>query len=356
MINRGSTDAQFMERITVAANINSFSGYGIATIEIIRHLVMAGYDVNVRPIAKSEPFGSKIPPEISSRFVNRVQQEEWELFIHPPDQPPTPGKKVAYLTMWESTKLPPEYIENLNKADLIITPSAWNATCFNASGVTRPIRIVPLGIDPQIFYHRAPKPQDAKMCVFGTAGRMAHGGARKGINEVIDAFQRAFPETKDVRLKVKGFEDCPIADVVDPRIEISRKFMSNDELARWLASLTCFVSGAKGEGWGLLQHEALAVGRPVIAAKYGGLAEFMEGTSSYPVRFRLEDGGTYYKGCGLWAVPDDIDMIDKMRLVYQNREEARFKGFVGSVQVQILTWQNTVNELLRVFKEFGVVQ
>jgi glycosyltransferase involved in cell wall biosynthesis len=351
-----SSKERSMQRITVSANINTFSGYGIATIEIIKNLVMAGYDVNVRPLAQSEPFGSKIPVEIQSRFVNRVQQEEWEVMFHPPDHEPVQGKKIAYFTMWESTKLPPEYIANLNKADLVITPSTWNATCFNACGVTTPIRIVPLGIDPEIFYHRPLRPQDSQVCTFGTAGRMAHGGSRKGMNEVIDLFLKAFPDEEDVRLKVKGFEDCEFIDTTDPRVEISRKFMSNDELARWLASLTCFVSGAKGEGWGLLQHEAMAVGRPVIAAKYGGLAEFMECNNSYPVRFKLQPSGKYYKDCGLWAVPDDDHMIATMHQVYENRDDAVWRGFNGAQQVKYLNWQNTVDQLLEVFKEFGVVQ
>lgn len=345
-----------MQRITFLANINTFSGYGMASCEIIRGLVQAGYDVNVRAIAKSETFGASIPIEVSSRFVSRVQQEEWELLMHPPDFMPTPGKKTAFFTMWESSRLPEKSVEILKRASLIITPSHWNAACFSAAGIDVPIRVVPLGIDPDIFNY---KPQrNGDRCVFGTAGRMAHGGTRKGMNEVVELFKKAFPKGifNKVSLKVKGFSDCDLAVQDDPRIEITRAFLTDAQMANWLGSLTCFVSGAKGEGWGLLQHQAMACGRPVIATKYGGLAEFMDHSNSYPVRFRLNPADAYYKGAGVWAEPEDADMIAQMHRVCENPSEAIGRGFKGSQDVSRLTWKNCVTELVEVLKEFKILE
>lgn len=345
-----------MDRVTITSNINTFTGYGNVTTEIIKGLVAAGYDVNVRAIAKSEPFGSKIPVEISSRFVSRVQQEEWETLIHPPDFCPTPKKKTAYFTMWESSRLPPTSMALLKRASLIITPSAWNASCFSASGLDIPIRIVPLGIDPAIFNYQ---PIRTDRVVFGAAGRMAHGGARKGINEVIYAFQKAFPIKKypHVRLRVKAFEDCNVDSVSgDPRIDVIKKFLSSEELAKWLGTLTCFVSAAKGEGWGLLQHESMAMGRPVVTSIYGGLAEFMERSNSFHVRYRLNPGGTFYNGCGVWCEPDEDDLIATLRYVHDHPEEVVDKGMRASRSARRMTWANTVSELIRVYQEFGIVQ
>lgn len=340
-------------RITFTANINMFTGYGMASCEIIRGLVLAGYDVNVRAIAKTEQFGAKIPIEVSSRFVSRVQQEEWEILMHPPDFGPTPGKKTVYFTMWEASRLPAKSIEILKRASLIITPSHWNAACFSAAGIDVPIRVVPLGINESVFNYRPQ--QNTGTCVFGTAGRMAHGGTRKGMNETVEIFKEAFPDEKDVRLKVKGFTDCEIELGNDSRIEVIQKFLTDAAMAHWMASLTCFVSSAKGEGWGLLQHESMACGRPVIAAKYGGLAEFMSEENSYPVAFKLNPADFYYKDCGVWAEPDKASMIEKMRLVYRDKDAAIKKGFVAAQDVKQLTWTNTVKRLVEVLLEFGVV-
>lgn len=343
-----------MDRVTITANINTFSGYGMATVEIIRGLVAAGYDVNVRAIAKSEPFGSKIPVDISSRFVSRIQQEEWETLIHPPDFCPTPNKKTAFFTMWESSRLHQTSITLLKRASLVITPSAWNASCFSAAGLEIPIRIVPLGIDPHVFKFSTVRTDKV---VFGAAGRLAHGGARKGINEVIYAFGKAFPVKKypNVKLRVKAFEDCNIDEITDPRIDVIRKFLSATELANWLGTLTCFVSAAKGEGWGLLQHESMACGRPVISPIYGGLSEFMERSNSFPVRYRLNPGGTFYNGCGVWCEPDEDDLIRQMRYAHDHPQEVTEKGWLASKTARRLTWENTAKELIGVYQEFGIV-
>ena len=96
------------QRITVTANIGGHAGYHLLTNHVIIWMCREGYYVNVRPSAFSEDFGSKVPQEVKSRFVQRVQPEPWELIIHPPDHTPTPGKRTIFFTMWESTRLRPE--------------------------------------------------------------------------------------------------------------------------------------------------------------------------------------------------------------------------------------------------------
>lgn len=181
----------FTKSVVFRGPVNSYTGYGLHACQIISDLAGMGYTVRVRPTELEEKF-AKIPMGIKRRFVDSAQPEDWELMLHPPNFPPTPGKRTVYFTMWEASRLPSQWVEWLNEAECIIVPCQWNAVCFSASGVERPIRVIPLGVKSDIFRFREMTMEGP--CVFGTAGRMNGGGERKGLNEAIELFQAAFPK------------------------------------------------------------------------------------------------------------------------------------------------------------------
>lgn len=346
-----------MQRLTLTAPIVPYSSYGILAIRYARAIEhITGAYVSIRAISVSEAFGCNVPPDIRQRFVQGPQPEEWELLMHPPNSfCPTPGKKTAMLTMWEATRLPPYGVEFLNKADLVIVPTSWNASCFSACGVETEIRTMPLGVDPELFQWR-PYPAGLNdLVVFGAAGRMAHGGVRKGINEVIQAFQKAFPTAKDVRLHVKAFPDCPVTQVDDPRIVVTRAHLSDAQLASWLQNIHVFVSAARAEGWGLFQHEAMALGRAVMTVNFGGVREFFRPDLGYEVEYRLKPAKLAYEGCGHWAEPDEDSMIDQMRNVYLDRTGAIAKGARAAAHIAPLTWDNSGARLVAMLRECGAL-
>ncbi|MEX2380845.1 MAG: glycosyltransferase, partial [Opitutales bacterium] len=222
-----------------------------------------------------------------------------------------------------------------------------------ACGVERPIGIVPLGIDTGVF-----RPREMNMqgkCVFGAAGRIEGASERKGVNEVIFAFQQAFPNEEDVALHLKTFADCRIAELDDPRIKINREYLSAAEMADWFSRLTCFVSAARAEGWGMMQHQALAVGRPIISIRFAGVAEFFEPDAGYPLDFDLVPAADAFYGRGLWEKPDPRHMIHLMRTVYKNREEARKRGRKGALCASRFSAENAHEKLLNVMSEIGMI-
>lgn len=350
-----------MKRLTLVASIDNATGYGLHAIQIVRDIErLTGAHVAIRPINQKQLFGSQIPIDIRQRFVNGPQPEDWELVLSPPFFRPTPGKRTAYFTMWESTRLPPMGAQLLNLSEVVIVPSSWGASCFSASGVNKTMRIVPLGIDTDVFHFRAMQlatepAKEGMRAVFGTAGRMAHGGVRKGINEVIDLFLRAFPSEPDVLLRVKVHPDCPVTHLDDPRIEIKAAHLPHEQLADWFSALTAFVSGARGEGWGLFQHQAMATGRPVIAARYAALTEFVTEDNSFCVPFVLGLAEQAYAGCGHWAWPSDEGFIQAMRAVYREPHLAAEKGAQAAQDVAGLSWEASNRKLVEVLQEFGIL-
>jgi glycosyltransferase involved in cell wall biosynthesis len=331
--------------LVLRAPVNGYTGYGLHAIQIATDLGRMGCDVKVIPTQFDERF-TAVPDRICRQLQYQEGNGLWELLLHPPTLEPTSRKRTVYFTMWESTSLPARSVEFLNRAECVIVPCKWNAVNFAAAGVTRPVHIVPLGINTEVF--RFSRGRTTGPCIFGTGGRTAHGGVRKGVEAVIAAFLDAFRSETDVRLLLKIFPDCEIPSISDSRIIVLRAFLSERQLARWYRSITCFVSAARGEGWGLMQHQALATGRPLITVEYGGVKEYFQREFGYSVDYTLVPARDYYRDSGYWAEPIHESLVQHMRQVYRNRNEAAARGELAARAV--------AEALLRVLENVGMVR
>ena len=325
------------KRCVLRGNVDGYSSYSLHLFKVAEGLNALGRDIAVFPILM-DLGKAPIPRLIQESLVRKHQPELWEMVIHCPSYTPPGEKRIVYNTMWETTRLSKQGIMNLNQADLIVVPSEFNQTLFNAQGVKRPMVKVPMGIDDSVFHYKPQKRKD--VFVFGTAGRTMAGGCRKRIGMVVEAFVKAFPKrVKDVRLEVKCFPDDPELEIDDDRIAFQRVFWSKPQLADWYEHLDGFVSASSGEGWGLHQHEMMATGRPVIAVPFGGIAEFYDETVGYPVEYDLEASGKHYDNGGLWAMPRMSSLVDRMREVFNERRSE--KSIRASERGMKLNWDNS---------------
>ena len=254
-----------------------------------------------------------------------------------------PDANTIALTMWETDTLPLGAVAALNRCRMVIVPSRWGAGCFRANGVKVPVEVVPLGHDPEVC-HPAPVLIDGPV-VFGTAGALDAGGLRKNVQRMIDLFRRAFTSEQDVRLRVKITPTSPMVETHgDSRIEVVQRSLCPAELTGWYQSLTVFVNGSLGEGFGLHLLEAMACGRPLISTTFGGVSEFFDESVGYIVGHRLiEARNPIYSG--RWADPDDGEMIEQMRFVYRDRQEVARLGKAAAIQAGRFTWQETVRKV-----------
>lgn len=342
------------EALVIRGPVDTFSGFGQIIQTIAVGLSKRGIKTAVAPTMMGQAFQPDIPPLPSA----------YERLIVPRE---TPGQVIismhcglphlihggeVVMTMWESTRINPETCDALNKAGHLILPTTWGATSFNASGVDTPISIVPLGVDTRI-YKAKPFPKGKKF-IFGAAGRVAHGGIRKGIEEVIAAFQKAFAANdKDVELWIKCFDDCPIAVPTDDRIKLHRRFLQ--DLAGWYGDLHCFVTASRGEGWGLQPHQAMACARPVIAPRFSGLTAFFDDSVGWPVDFELKPAGGYYEGKGIWAEVNVNDLAEKMIYAKEHISECRQKGEEASYRAARLSNDNMIDKFEAVLRKVGVL-
>jgi hypothetical protein len=96
-----------------------------------------------------------------------------------------------------------------------------------------------------------------------------------------------------------------------------------------IAHCDCYVSLHRAEGFGLTVAEAMLLGKPVIATRYGGTLEFMNDANSYLVNWTpvpVGDGAYPYPAEGVWAEPDLDQAAALMRRVRSEPSEAHERG------------------------------
>ena len=252
-----------------------------------------------------------------------------------------------FFTMWESTRIGDLIIDKYNNNKALIVPNNWNKINFLNQGCTVPIHVVPLFIDTEIFNY-AP-PIDSDVFVFGTA----NDDPRKRLEQTIHCFLKAFPDKKDVKLKVKVNGSTKLK-YVDSRIEICDTNLTKHQLKNWYHSLNVFVSGVSAEGWGLMQHESMACGRPVVAACYAGLAEFMNKDNSFCLNYKEVPSEGFWKvPGGKWSQYDESNMIETMRYCYNNPNVVVQKGVLASQNTSLLTKNFFIDNIINLINIYN---
>jgi glycosyltransferase involved in cell wall biosynthesis len=351
-----STDPQ----VRLRGSLNILTGYGQHMIRTVEQFQKAGIrvivdysDLHEAPTMPMPPFMAAL---IGANPPKDLPPECWDLTIAPPDWRKggdVTDRPVARFTMWESTHIKREVVTDLNKAKLLILPSEWNQLVFSAAGVHTWSEKVKMGYDPRVFYKRPWI--DGAPFRFGTAGKLAHGGIRKGIEEACIAFHRAFPpKNKDVALEVKIFPDDDFnLSVKDKRIKVIRAEWSDVELSNWFASIQCYFTLSKSEGFGLMPLQAMAVGRPVVASPQGGHSEFWHSSCGWPVESELRpvSQAPYW---GLWWKPSIEHASEQLRSVVDQQDLAWTRGDIASDWAQQFTWDVYGERLLSVLRSHGL--
>jgi Glycosyl transferases group 1 len=165
--------------------------------------------------------------------------------------------------------------------------------------------------------------------------------ARKNPVGAIEAYRHAFPSPSQARLVVKslnahadpaGHARVLLAARERPDITLIDDYVSNGEKNAMIAAADCYVSLHRSEGFGIPLAEAMLLGRPVIATRYGGSLEFMTDENSYLVNWTpasVGEGAYPYAPEAVWAEPDLDHAASLMRHVFESQTEARQRGEIA---------------------------
>lgn len=275
-------------------------------------------------------------------------------------------------TMMETRCLHPDYVIRTNCADEVVVPSKWCYDMFKESGVKRPMYVVPLGVDTDIYHPGAEPLEFTKnlkpfifLSVFGWS-------LRKGYDVLLKAYLSEFTSDDPVTLLIAsryfGSTDeskkqvirndvarisSTVANPKKPQVVLFGDVLSDVMMPRLYAAAKCYVLISRGEGYGLPMAEAGACNLPVICTRYSGQTDFLDDNNSYLVDVdgftkadpELAKVSYFYENAEFPKFGDAAVAQTRalMRRVYENKEEAQQKA--NKLYQRIVgeyTWPNCV--------------
>lgn len=235
------------------------NGYGQVSAAVSRGLIELGHEVRFQEFPGMEVALFICPPG-KIRFGRQVRS--------------------AAITMHELDHLPGakrDWAEILNRLDLLITPTNWNRDVWLRSGVTTPIEIVPLGVDPALYF-----PATGLRCTFLCVHENLGGEtSRENWRETLRAYLATFTREDDVCLQIKTWkwkpqefraareavlEELGLEDADAAEVEVLEEVLSAAQMRELYQRAWLFIKNANREGWSMPCTEAIACGTPVAAA------------------------------------------------------------------------------------------
>lgn len=304
---------------TVTANMGTNNGYGVA-----------GYNVS----STLQKLGHEVPYQDASAEVEiafcQPEYDEWTS----KDQ-----YRIQY-TPWESTGLPPGWLEGFAKADEVWTPSPLIAQWFKEAGVKQDVKVYEHGIDPVWF-----KAQHLRQRPDGPLHFLHHGepAFRKGGQEALDAFRKVFGKREDVHLTFKSYGHSRVRamhngynvgapDEVFTNVSVIRQDVPESALVGLYQQAHAMVYPGWGEGFGLIPLQALAAGLPTICTEAWApykellLPELRLGST-------LTDSPWPDVHPGLMFKPDFDQLCEMYEYVFNHYDEVANEAYFNSFRV-----------------------
>ncbi len=248
------------------------------------------------------------------------------------------GKYNIGSWLWELPDFPLDWADRFDRFDEI-----WASSCFTAAALRKatslPVTVVPypLAAPAPVVHGRDHFGIAEDAFVFLFIFDFMSVFERKNPLATIEAFLRAFPGRRDVRLVIK----CSNSRI-DPEnaarlrqaaerglVQIIDGYLSRTEVNDLVACCDAYVSLHRSEGFGLTLAEAMTRGKPVIGTDFSGNTDFMNASNSFPVRCKVieltRDVGPYRRG-SRWAEADVDHAADRMRNVLDDRESSAAIG------------------------------
>lgn len=172
----------------------------------------------------------------------------------------------------------------LNAADAIITVSRKNEECIRSLGVTKPVHVIPNGFRSDLFYPRDQAecrrvlglPLDRKILL--AVGNLVEV---KGHRYLVEAMAEVVKERQDVLCVIVG--SGPLKGRLEGQVRTFGlgehvRFVGgrpHEEIPVWMNACDAFVLPSLRESFGIVQIEAMACGKPVVATRNGGSEDIL---------------------------------------------------------------------------------
>lgn len=268
--------------------------------------------------------------------------------------------KIAY-SMLESTGIPSAWVKVLNNDfDAVAVPDDFLVEVYKNSGVRIPIFVLPLCIYIEDFLKLPEKKAANKRFVFGCS---AVNWKRKNLVLLVNAFAKAFKNTKDVFLKIHTKSvrnDLNLNKIVKQtkNVELIITNLDWNSYIKLISSLDCYVLISKGEGFSITPRDALACGIPCIITNNTAHKVICDTGFVYPVKSDIQEAAYYEvfgQVCGKQFNCSVDDVVKALHDVYKNYSTYLKKAQKGRAWVKQYLPGNLKNKYLSLIKPKKVI-
>lgn len=293
-------------KILYVGPLRDFSGYAHAARDYVLSLDAYGLNLVTRDVIYDG--GSYKKNEREVYLANRDVQDIDILIQHttPNETERKEGVFNVNVFCWETDTIPQEWVNHLNKMDLVIVSCDANVKACRRSGVVVPVEKVHFASDLRKFQvEREPFDMGQLSNRFKFLS-ICQYSKKKGIDSLLKAYLSEFTPEDNTLLILKtymGPNDGPeqhqqIMSIVQsmktilrlpeyPPIQLIHEVISDDDIARLYKTADCYVLPSRGEGWSIPHFDALGYGLPAIATDWGGPTEFIDSDCGWLVDYNM---------------------------------------------------------------------
>jgi glycosyltransferase involved in cell wall biosynthesis len=273
------------------------SGYAKANREIVKRL------------SETVQVWMTSSPEDAERAT--AEENVPQVTFLPPHKEASKRHKIIY-TMMETPTVHWDMIGIMNSNyNECWTPTRWNAETFRKSGLKIPIRVMPLGIDPNVYRPDGEAWMPPALRLTGrNAGNeeiptgylfiyLCQPTFRKGIEVLLEAFDEAFGKDQEAGLIIATTAHETPYFTPEPgvrsRIWLMTGSYDESELASIYRACDAYACTSRGEGFNMPVVEAAACGLPVVVPRTSVHPELVPEGCGF---FFDSDRSKVFKGAG----------------------------------------------------------
>jgi len=347
-------------------------GYGVAGFNVLKALVRNGNHVALWPISEKISWENKPADlELIQNAIRAIQLFDTSApsirLWHQHDLALFPGKgtKVGW-PIFELDNFTSIELNHLNAPDRLFVCSEWALGVIRAHLGNIPVDVVPLGVDREVFFideeARAQRPYWSREdTAFLNIGKWE---VRKGHNELLEAFNKAFEPTDKVQLWMMN--DNPFIELENEqwkmrylsskmggRIKFFPRVESQGKLRALMNQADVGVFISRAEGFNLEPLELAACGIPSIVTNYSGHTEYLNENNALlvePDGMEKAHDNKWFHGQGMWCTFPLDDVVEKMRQAHQMRQSGGLNKFTKALgeTASNFSWTNTARTIVRV--------
>ena len=256
---------------------------------------------------------------------------------------------VCY-TMFESSKICPQWVEGAKRLDLIVVPTEFNRKTFAESGIpANKLAVCPCPLDIEKITTPVPI---VGLKAFGGEDIMKYKHRflncsefinRKNVEQLIQVWCDETKETDDACLILKLNSNSGVKlDFFKQKVEqcvknkkcapifLFTKFINDNLMLALYQNCTHYISMSFGEGWGLSESTCGVLGKRVLAPRSTAFLDYLNEENSYPIQVNTiranQDGPTagYYFNSN-WYNPIIYSARRNIRLSIKEANEGESK-------------------------------